>query len=308
MKLLKSIQKIPGGLMLVPMLAGALIHTFCPKLLELGKPASAIFSSSGTMCVVGIMLVFAGIQIRPGELLLSLQRSGILIIVKLVLNILTGLFAMKYIGPDGIGGISLVAFIAALTSCNPGVYMALMDQLGDEIDVAGYALLNLAGLPFVPVCILGYAGGNGIDYLAILSTCLPFALGMVLGCTDSSIREFTKSGTAVMLPFMGFCLGSSIDLRMAFLASGPGFLLYLVIMAWNLIPLFLIDRLILRQKGYCAAAICCVAGLAITVPGLMAETDGTFVPYEAQAAPQVAFAVILSTIVTPILVKKLADR
>lgn len=308
MQILNRVQKIPGGLMLVPMLIGAVVHTFFPAVTEIGKPTSAIFTNYGTMCVVGIMLVFAGIQVKPQDLLLSLKRSGVLVLIKLILNILLGSLALKLFGQDGAMGISTLAFVAVLTSCNPGVYIALMNCFGDEIDLAGYALVNLVGLPFVPICILGYAGGNGLDYMSILATCVPFIVGMLLGCLDSDIREFTKSGTPVMLPFMGFCLGSSIDLKLAFTACLSGGLLYLIITVLNDIPLILADRIVLKQKGYCSAAICCVAGLAISVPALMAETDASFAPYVEEATAQAAFAVILSAIVTPVLVKKLASK
>ena len=75
MKILDPIQKIPGGLMLVPMAIAAGINTFCPQILQIGNPFSAVFSSKGTMCIVGILLVFAGIQTRPAQLLQSLRRS-----------------------------------------------------------------------------------------------------------------------------------------------------------------------------------------------------------------------------------------
>lgn len=307
-KILDPIQKIPGGLMLVPMAIAAGINTFCPQILQIGNPFSAVFSSKGTMCIVGILLVFAGIQTRPAQLLQSLRRSGVLVLLKLLLNILLCVAALALFGKAGFKGIAVLAFAAALTSCNPGIYIALMESLGDEIDKSGFALLNLVGLPFVPICILGFASGNGVDGMAIMATLLPFGLGMLLGMIDSDIRDFTRSGTPVLLPFLGFCLGSSIDLWLAFTAFGSGLMLFVLISVLNIIPLLAVDRIVLHQRGYCAAAICCVAGLSISVPSLMAQTDAFYLPYVESATAQVAFTVILSAVVTPILARLLAEH
>lgn len=308
MNLLESIQKIPGGLMLIPMAIAAGINTFCPQIMQIGDPFSAVFSSKGTMCVVGILLVFAGVQTRPAQLVQSLRRSGILVGLKLILNSLLCMAVLALFGQEGLGGISLLAFAAALTSCNPGVYIALMESLGDEIDKAGFAMLNLVGLPFVPICILGFAGGRGVDVMSIVATLLPFGFGMLLGTLDPDIRDFTKNGTAVLLPFLGVCLGSSIDLRLAFSACGSGLALFVLVSLLNTVPLLAVDKLVLHQRGHCAAAICCVAGLSITVPSLMAQTDASYLPYVKSAAAQVAFVVILSAVVTPVLVRTLAGQ
>lgn len=294
--------------MLIPMAIAAGINTFCPQIMQIGDPFSAVFSSKGTMCVVGILLVFAGVQTRPAQLVQSLRRSGILVGLKLILNSLLCMAVLALFGQEGLGGISLLAFAAALTSCNPGVYIALMESLGDEIDKAGFAMLNLVGLPFVPICILGFAGGRGVDVMSIVATLLPFGFGMLLGTLDPDIRDFTKNGTAVLLPFLGVCLGSSIDLRLAFSACGSGLALFVLVSLLNTVPLLAVDKLVLHQRGHCAAAICCVAGLSITVPSLMAQTDASYLPYVKSAAAQVAFVVILSAVVTPVLVRTLAGQ
>jgi 2-keto-3-deoxygluconate permease len=46
--MLKNIQAIPAGLMLLPMLLASRINTFAPQLLQLGNSAAAIVSSPKT--------------------------------------------------------------------------------------------------------------------------------------------------------------------------------------------------------------------------------------------------------------------
>jgi 2-keto-3-deoxygluconate permease len=306
--MLKKVQAIPGGLMLIPMLLASLIHTLAPQLLELGNPTSALFTSKGTMAIVGVMLVFSGIQVRVGDLLPAFQRGGILIGVKLLIDIAAGMLIMRFFGLEGFLGIPAVAWIACLTSCNPGMYIALMNSCGDRVDKANFAILSVVGLPFVPVCVLGFAQSFSIDYVSILATCIPFFLGMLLSITDANIREFTKSGTAIMLPFLGFCLGSSIDLTAALSSWWLGLLLYGAYMLLQLPALFLVDRKLLKQRGHAAVAICCVAGLALTVPAIMAGADPEYERFREAAMAQLSFTVVVSAFVTPMLMKALVAK
>ena len=85
-----------------------------------------------------------------------------------------------------------------------------------------------------------------------------------------------------------------------------GILLFLVYIMINFIPLYLVDTKVLKQRGHSAAAISCVAGLAMTVPSLMAESDSSYLQYVNESTAQLAFVVVLSAIVTPWLVRKVA--
>jgi 2-keto-3-deoxygluconate permease len=306
--MLNKIQAIPAGLILIPMLLASLLNTFVPQLLQLGNPAGAIFSGKGTMTIVGAVLVFAGIQTKAAEVLPALKRGGILVGVKLLIDIAAGILIMTYFGPEGILGIPAVAWVACLASCNPGIYIALMNNFGDQADKATFAILNIVGLPFVPVCILGFAGTFSIDYTSILATCIPFFVGMLLGSLDDHIRDFTKNGTSLMLPFMGFCLGSGVNLAAALDSWWLGLVLYLAYMVLQLPPLLLIDRRLLKQRGHAAAAICCVAGLSLTVPSIMAGADAAYQPFLETATAQLSFAVVISAFATPLLIKAFAAK
>lgn len=304
MRVLGRVQKIPGGLMLVPMAIASVINTFIPDILQIGDPFTAAFTSNGTMCIVGLMVVFTGIQIKPIQIVYTLKRGGILVLVKLLTGIVSGAFIMKQFGLEGVWGISTLACVACITSCNPGLYIALMNNYGDELDKANYALLNLIGLPFIPVCILGYSKGYGIDYLSILATVVPLLIGMLLGCIDNEIRNFTKNGISIILPALGFCLGSGIDLKLAVQSIGKGLLLFIIFMLVNMIPLYIIDVKVLRQRGHASVAISCVAGLAMAVPKMMAEKNAAYLPYADAATAQLAFVVVLCAIITPALMER----
>lgn len=51
----RLMQKVPGGLIIVPMLIGVLANTFIPNVLGIGGFTSGMFKT-GTSCLLGIRL------------------------------------------------------------------------------------------------------------------------------------------------------------------------------------------------------------------------------------------------------------
>lgn len=301
-KILKNMQKVPGGMMLIPMFITALINTIFPQVLNIGNPLTAMFTSKGTMTIIGIMLFCMGIQIDLSQIKNMMKRGGVILGLKLVLNVFVGVAIIRYFGIDGFLGISATAWIACITSCNPGLYIALMQDCGDKIDKSTFILMNIVGLPFIPVCILSFASGGGLDINSLLATCTPFILGMLIGYLDSEIKEFTKDGVKFLLPFLGFCLGGGIDLKTVVHSWYHGMFLYLAYMLLNWPILLWVDRKILKQRGHSSTAICCVAGLSLTVPALMEGVSGAYAANTAMAVAQLSFVVFISAIITPVLV------
>lgn len=304
--ILKNMQKLPGGMMLIPMLMTALINTFCPKLLQIGNPLTAMFTSKGTMTIIGILLFCIGVHTNLSDLKDMMKRGGIILGLKFLLNIFFCIIIIRYFGNKGFLGISAVALTACITSCNPGLYIALMQDCGDKIDKSAFVLMNIVSLPFIPICILNFASGGGINLNSILATCIPFMLGMLLGYLDSDIKELTKDGIRLLMPFMGFCLGSGIDLLTVLHSWYQGIILYLVYMLINWPILLFIDRKILKQRGHSSTAICCVAGLSLSVPALMKTASKGYAVYTGRAVAQLSFVVVISAVVTTALVNRIS--
>lgn len=103
--MVKFLKKIPAGMMLVPILIGALINTFCPELLKIGDPTEILFTSKGMSCLLGLIIFFTGTQIKIKDLKKNLKKSFVLVATKLI--VAYGLWLKLYILPiiwDG-GGI-----------------------------------------------------------------------------------------------------------------------------------------------------------------------------------------------------------
>lgn len=99
--ILKNMQKLPGGMMLLPMLMTALINTLFPEVLQIGNPLIAMFTDKGSMTVIGIMLFCIGIQINLSQLKSMMKRGGVILGLKLLLNILVGIVIIRYFGING---------------------------------------------------------------------------------------------------------------------------------------------------------------------------------------------------------------
>ena len=78
MKILNSIKKVPGGLLIVPMILSAIINTFFPEIFQIGNPTTALFTNNSTMVLVGLMLFASGTQFNLNKTVDVIKRAGIL--------------------------------------------------------------------------------------------------------------------------------------------------------------------------------------------------------------------------------------
>ena len=121
-------------------------------------------------------------------------------------------------GYEGFLGISFLAFVCAVTSANAALYMGIISPFGDKADKASFGIMLICPmplLPLLPLLFLGFYGEAGFgeaQVMQIISLIIPFILGMVLGNMDMDIRKVFAGGNAIILPFLGFEFGSTINL------------------------------------------------------------------------------------------------
>ena len=308
MKILNSIKKVPGGLLIVPMILSAIINTFFPEIFQIGNPTTALFTNKSTMVLVGLMLFASGTQFNLKKTVYVIKRAGILCVGKLLISYISGLLVIKFFGIEGVFGISAVAIIATITSCNPGLYLALVNDYGDEIDGVAFGFLNLIVVPAVPLMILSSASGQGIDLKIIIANLVPFILGIILGNLDNDFKKVYAPATVILLPFMGICFGSSINFIVALKSGLSGIILTVIFYLISLLPLLLVDRKIVKRPGYVAIAMSFVAGLSISVPSLAAEFSNVYASFMDVAMSQIALVSIITSIITPMIIKYIAKK
>ena len=106
----KLMQKVPGGLIIVPMLIGVLANTFIPNVLEIGGFTSGMFKT-GTACLLGMFLLLNGASIDVKKIGMPLYKGCTLTLMKFVVGIILGLLVAKIGGAAGFCGITSMAMI-----------------------------------------------------------------------------------------------------------------------------------------------------------------------------------------------------
>ena len=304
--ILNWIKKVPGGLLLVPMVIVSVINTFCPNLVKIGGATEFLFTNTCTMYVVGLMLFFSGTQCMVSQVKEMVKIGGLLCVIKIVIMIAGCVAVQKVFGLDGFWRISLVTFVAVLASTNPGLYMALTS--GNPTALSVFSLLNLLVMPAIPVTALNLASGYAMDWNSVISILIPFLIGMVLGNLDDEIRKMFQSGCTIVLPFMGFCLGGSINLIAAVKAGLGGLLCAVLFYVLTWIPLYWAEKKILKREGLVATAMSSIASFTATVPGIAAAANPVFEPYVETAVAQIALASLITCLVTPVLVGRIERK
>lgn len=205
--IMKFLNKVPAGMMIVPLLIGAVLNTFFPQALQLGSLTTATFSNAGAATAMGIQLVCLGTTLQLGDIGKVLKRGGILLLAKFCIGALIGITVGKVFGPTGVFGLSALAVISAVTNSNGSVYLALMQTYGDDVDGGAMALLALNDGPFLTMIAMGVSGLANIPVKAMIATIIPILVGMILGNLDKKFADFISPAGSVMIPFVGLTLG-----------------------------------------------------------------------------------------------------
>ena len=64
MKIKATIEKVPGGMMVIPLVLGAIINTVSPKILQIGGFTTAIATGATTIIGVFLFCMGAGMDIK----------------------------------------------------------------------------------------------------------------------------------------------------------------------------------------------------------------------------------------------------
>lgn len=302
------LQKIPAGMMIVPMLISALINTFCPEIVKIGSFTTAIFTSAGAASIIGVQLVCLGTQLQLNEMPKVLKRGGILLLSKFAIGSLIGILIGKFFGMNGVMGLTTLAVISSITNSNGSLYLALMTMYGDEIDSSATSLLTLNDGPFLTLIALGASGLANIPFLALVAAIVPLLVGIILGNLDKKFAKFLAPGVSLLVPFVGFTLGGGINLLNILKGGAAGILLGLIAVFVGGSFIVFCDIKIGKRPGYAGWAVATAAGNSIATPAAVALVDPQWQPYVAEATTQVAAAVVVTAILIPLITSYWAKK
>lgn len=308
MKILKTVQKVPGGLMVIPLLLGVLVNTICPSLLQAGGYVTALWSSGGASTIIAVFLFCVGSQIQLHTGGQVLKRGIVLLVAKFLAGASLGWVIGAIFGPAGVLGLSTLAIISAVTNSNGGLFMSLMGSFGDDTDIASQAILNINDGPFLTLVAVGASGMADIPLKSLACAIAPILVGLILGNLDKEISAFLKPGLNVLIPFFAFCLGAGISLGNLVKGGVAGIVLGVITVAWSGFVCILADKFILKRPGYAGAAVATAAGNCVATPAAVALAAPSLEPYVESATVQCAAAVIVTVILVPLLTSWAAKK
>jgi len=305
MQIYKFVNKVPGGLMVVPLFIGMVINTFFPHLLQIGGYTQAL-SGAGYPTFLGMYLFVVGNKMTLRAAPRMLKRGFGIMFAKVALAALVAITVGKLFGGN-IWGFSALAIMAAMNDTNGGMFLALTSVMGDKDDAGTYVPQSIETGPFVTMIVLVGAGMAHIPWLTMVSVIAPIVAGAILGNLDDDLRKFFSSHEPLVVPFMAFTLGQTINLHSVVTAGLPGLFLGLFVLVFTGTVCICAD-ILLGGSGIAGAAASSTAGNAAAVPKAVAMADPTYAAVAPAATVQVAASVIVTAVLTPILTSFIYKR
>jgi 2-keto-3-deoxygluconate permease len=290
----RTLERIPGGMMIVPLLLGALTTNLFPHLPAFfGSFTGALFTGAIPILAVFLVCLGATIELRTAPAIL--RKGGLLLGTKILCGVLVGVVAGRLLGEAPVvggafAGLSTLALVAAFNDTNGGLYMALLTQYGSQRDVAAYSVMSLE---------TGLAGLSAFPWPVLLGAILPLAIGVILGNIDPEMRDFLRGALKLLIPFFAFALGAGLDLHNVWRAGVLGLALGLSVTAFSGTLLFIVDRLS-GGTGVAGLAASSTAGNAAAVPMLVAAANPAYAPAAASATLLVSASVVVTALATPL--------
>ncbi len=288
-------NRIPGGMMLVPLLLGCAVNSLFPNFLQIGGATTGVLTS--TNAFLGAFFVCVGANLSISGAAKALKVGAVVTLTKLLVSVGIGLLVSRFMN-DNLLGLSAVAVISGMSNSNGGMYTILTRTYGDDADQGSIALVSLNDGPFFTMIALGSAGMANIPFQALAAALIPLILGAVLGNLDPKMKVLLNNAEPVIMMLLAFAVGASMKASQIVEGGLGGIVLGLMTLVIGGICTVFMDR-ITGGTGIAGAAISTVAGNAVATPLAVAEADPSLYETALLATPQVAAAMIVTAILCP---------
>lgn len=292
----KYLSKVPGNMIVVPLIVGLLINTFIPQVLQIGSFTTAIVKGIGPL--VGAFLLFLGGTISLKSTKQSVVRGFVIIGTKVALAVAIGLIVAKVFN-NNLLGLSAVAIIGAISVANNALYAGITSIYGTDIDKGAVAITSLSVGPTVTMIALTSAGLASISIWSIIGSILPLILGILIAEISPFMKNLFTKGLGAITVLVGFSLGANMHLSHVLKGGFSGILLGIITVFIVGTVTVIMDKLA-GGSGIAGASISSVAASAIANPKLLADADKTLAIFQDVATSQITSAVIFTALVTPL--------
>ena len=225
--LLERMKKIPGGLVIIPLVLAVLIATFFPQAYQIGGYVTALFYD-GNSAMMGFFLIVCGSAINIKQVGMPLYKGVTLTAVKFVVGVALGLAVGALGGPAGFLGITPFVWIAAITNSNSSLYISLSSQFGNATDTGAISILSLNDGPFFTLVALGATSLASIPLNSLIATLVPLLIGFIWGNLDAGFRKACATAQPIVTFFMTISIGAKTDIKTIITAGAAGIILGLI--------------------------------------------------------------------------------
>lgn len=300
--LFDGMNRIPGGLMLIPLIIGSVIGTFAPGFLGLGNFTTALFRDSA-LPLIGILIFATGMQITLRTSGPTLATAGVLLLSKSIVPATIVVILGQLVGIQGILGVSILALLVSMDNSNGGLWLAFTGRYGRDRDRGAYMASAVNDGPFFSLLFLGAAGLADIPFTLLLAAIIPLLLGVIIGNMDAKWTEVMRPIPNMVIPFFAFALGTGINLGNVVTGGLSGIIVGLIATLFTGTLAYLGYRFLLRRgkESGIGIASATTAGNAIATPAIVGVADPNFAPFVEIATAQVASAVLVSAVLAPML-------
>ena len=300
--LLERMKKIPGGLVIIPLVLAVLIATFFPQAYQIGGYVTALFYD-GNSAMMGFFLIVCGSAINIKQVGMPLYKGVTLTAVKFVVGVALGLAVGALCGPAGFLGITPFVWIAAITNSNSSLYISLSSQFGNATDTGAISILSLNDGPFFTLVALGATGLASIPLNSLIATLVPLLIGFIWGNLDAGFRKACATAQPIATFFMTISIGAKTDIKTIITAGAAGIILGLISAALAVVFFFIFNLLLPRkERNAMGAAIGTTALNSAMTPAAVAEADPSMAQYTDMATAQCATASIVTLFLCPFIV------
>jgi len=306
-KPLKKAFSFPGSVLLIPMFLSAIVNSFFASTILIGDPINSLFDGSGVMTLMFMMLFVSGMQLRIKDLNSLLKEVMVLIVLRILIVVIVYMLFIYLFANQSFFGVYGFTLMIALCSTNPGLFVALVDKYGQSKSLSLFGPLSILSLPAIPLAIYSLKSSVGFDILPLIAILIPFLLGMLVGNLLPTIKEKFKGINPIILFFWGFGIGSKINLLTIFDDVRTGLILVLLYYLLIVIPLYLLERLLLKSNGVLAISSSSIAAVALIIPEML-EINNMSSDLINASINQLAFAVLLTSFITPFILSKFQKK
>ncbi|MCK1798040.1 2-keto-3-deoxygluconate permease [Streptomyces sp. XM4193] len=307
--LFDAMNRLPGGLMLVPLILGSVMGTFAMPALEIGSFTTALFKD-GAMALIALLIFATGTHVTARTSGPVLAHAAVILTAKSLIPAGAVVLLGLVVGIDGVAGVSILALLVAIDNSNGGLWLAFTGRYGDKRDRGAYLASAINDGPFFSMLFLGMSGLAAIPGTLLLAAVVPFLLGMLVGNLDPKWRDIMRATPNIVIPFFAFGLGTGIDLGAVVKGGASGLVVGAIVAPFTGALVYFGYRLVLRRgnKSGLGFAAATTAGNAIATPAIVGAADPKFAPYVETATAQVAASALITAVLAPLLASWVLKR